>query len=546
MTSIPGVALLGVVACLAAATVIADDEFERVNRLRVQAGLDRLQPDPHLAEAARRHANYLDRHREPGSIAHGVSAHVESAGDSGFSGASPGERAIAAGYAHRQVLENVSMGYADAGSALDGLMSAIYHRFTFLDLFADRLGVAVGEHSRVFELGRSDLDAVCAAPPADALMRSPVDCLGHPMRHEHYDALCAALPDDALFRPPHTTACPDGTRLDGAYMSRICADPPAAARFGGHGRYYVPCDNGRKIAADWFGRACSGRVPGALYAASGSYYELCDAPVRVGAEWLEAYCGGLPDSARYSESMRYRLPCAAAHELKVEYLDALDARRLVGRPELVVWPPDGAADVPPAFFVEDPDPVPDREVTGYPLSLQVNPAYATKVELRRFTLYRVDGDDPVEVPQTRLLDHASDPNHVLSAHQYALFPLQRLDWGARYRAVAELSLDGVTRELEWEFTTRGGDVPLLTVAERSQRFVVDRGVKYLLYLPPNTDTELTALSTQIEHRRGTRVSIDAVDANTLSVVVESPRCDRISLRFNDGRAVTLIPTGCRG
>ena len=81
MTSIPGVALLGVVACLAAATVIADDEFECVNRLRVQAGLDRLQPDPHLAEAARRHANYLDRHREPGSIAHGVSAHVESAGD---------------------------------------------------------------------------------------------------------------------------------------------------------------------------------------------------------------------------------------------------------------------------------------------------------------------------------------------------------------------------------------------------------------------------------------------------------------------------------
>lgn len=539
-------ALWALLSCVAAAMAAGDDEFALVNLLRGQVGLGALRADPQLADAAQAHAAFLDLHREPGDVGHGVSAHAESADMQGFSGATPGERALAAGYPHRQVLENVSMGYADARSALDGLMSAIYHRLTFLNFSVDQLGVAVGEKSRVFVLGRSDLEAVCAAPPADAVMRTPVDCLGRAMRREHYDALCEALPDAALFRASHATACPDGTLLDAQFMADVCDAPPADARFRGHGRYYLVCDNERKLDARWFDRVCAGELPQALYRGSGSYYALCEPAVRVGAEWLENYCATLPESARYTESLRYRMPCAAAHELRVEFLDDLDAARLTPEPELVVWPPDGAERVPPAFFVEEPDPLPDLDVSGYPLSIQVNPARVSDVRVRRFALFRVvDGAD-VAVTETRLLDHDSDPNAALSPHEFALFPLQRLAWGARYRVEADLLLDGSERMLRWTFTTAGADSPLLTAATDRQRFFVDNGVTYLLYLPPGPDSTRTALSARAEYRRGTRLVMEAVDTNTLRVTVDAALCDRVRLNFDSGRVVTLIPTGCSG
>ena len=524
----------------------AGEEADLVNRLRERAGLGTLQIDPRLAEAARRHAAYLDRHREPGHTAQGVSAHQQLPERQGFSGASPADRAIAAGYPHHRVLENVSMGYEDAEQAIDGLMRAIYHRLTFLDLSADQLGAAVGQRSRVFLLGRSDISALCTSPPAEAGFRQPLDCLGRPMRREFYEDLCRRLPADALFRAPHPVACPDGTRLDAAFMQAVCKSPPVAARFGGHGRYYMPCDNGLRIDADWFLGVCDGRVPAALSGSSGDFYEICDGPQRVSAEWFEALCAELPTEARYRESLRYRRPCAESFDVRAEYFEQLDARRLRAAPPVVVWPPDGASDVPPAFFFEEPDPLPDHDVAGYPLSVQFNPGLVETVEMREFSLYRESAGVRDRIALTRLLDRRTDPHELLSDFEFVLFPLERLDWDTRYRVVVDVLLDGRPQRLEWAFTTRGGDIPLLLARSARQTFVVDRGVDYRLYLPPTDERALTVSSVRTEHRRGNRVDIDGIDGNTLRIRLEGHLCDRVRMRFDSGREVVLIPRGCAG
>jgi hypothetical protein len=113
----------------------------------------------------------------------------------------PAERALATGYPHRAVLENVSMGFRNADDAIDGLMSAIYHRLTFLGLEAEQMGVAVGERSRVFLLGRSDIAQLCEDPPAEALYPAPMDCPGQPMIGVRYCELCDGLPAEVVFRP---------------------------------------------------------------------------------------------------------------------------------------------------------------------------------------------------------------------------------------------------------------------------------------------------------------------------------------------------------
>lgn len=527
----------------------AGDEFDRVNALRAQAGLPTLAVNEALAAAAARHARYLDRHREPGAAAQGLSAHAERPGVAEFSGETPAARAIAAGYPHREVLENVSMGYADAASAIDGLMGAIYHRLTFLDLEMNEMGVAVGERSRVFMLGRTDLGTLCEAPPPAALSRAPLDCLGQPITRAHYEALCAGLPDEALFRGSHPIGCPNGARLDAAFMQSVCAAPPPEAAYDGRGRYYEPCENGTRIAARWFDAACEGRPPEALYAASGHYYEICEGPRKVQAEWFEAWCASVPEAGRYRDSGRYRRPCAADTHIRAEYLDELDAQVRAGLPEVVLWPPDGATDVPPAFFIEEPDPLPDLDLSGFPVSIQFNPAAAGEVEIRAFRLQRIGPDGAPAGDAAagfRLLDQGSDPNGLLSSHEFALFPLERLAWGSRYRASVDARVDGVPRAFAWSFETQGADTPLLTAPGARQRFVVQSGVDYLLYLPPDADHSFTVLSTRTRHQRGNRVTLELVDPNTLKVRVDARICDRIRMRFDSERTVELVPAGCAG
>lgn len=525
----------------------ADMGLDAVNDLRVAAGLPRLAPAALLAEAAQGHAAYLDRHRDPGKPALGLSAHEQQAGLPGFSGESPAARALAAGYPHREVLENVSMGYVDMAAALDGLMSAIYHRLTFLDLEADELGVAESERSRVFMLGRRDMSRVCGdAPPAGALFQTPVDCLGRTMTRAHYQRLCADLPDDALFRASHAVSCPNGQRLDAAFMASVCRHPPAAARFAGHGRYYLPCGDDTRIAARWFDAVCDDAASPPRYAANGQYYEICEPARQVHAEWLEAKCSTLPPEALYGDSGRYRRPCAGPDDIRVEFLDAMDRRKQLELPDIVVWPPSGAGDVPPAFFVEEPDPLPDLDVAGFPISIQINPAFAGKVVLKRFALSRLAGDRRVALDDVRVLDAANDPNGVLGTHEFALFPLQRLAWGTAYEAEAELILDGEPRQLAWRFTTQGADIPVKVAGQDSNRFLVRSGEPFLLVVPPRDGAPHTVLSSRTEHLRGNRVKLEVVDPNTLKVVIDADRCDRIRIRFDDGPLVQLVPEGCPG
>lgn len=535
--------LLSAVFCFAGLSQAGSD-FDLVNRLRVQAGLPTLAPEHSLSAAAVLHAGYLDSHRQPGDTGQGLSAHEQRHGKAGFSGETPAARSLAAGYPHREVLENVSMGYADADSAISGLMSAVYHRLTFLDFEADSLGVAVGEHSRVFMLGREDVGRLCDSPPDAARYRQPVACLGQSMTRDHYEALCADLPPAARFRPPHPITCANGVSLEASFMAGVCRQPPPEARFRGHGRYFVPCNNGTRVDADWFGALCDSPPAEAAYDASGSYYEICETPVRVHAEWLEAVCTALPPAARYTDSGRYRRPCAGDMDIRVEYLDGLDAAKQAQLPDVVVWPPRDAAAVPPAFFIEEPDPLPDLEVSGYPLSIQFNPAVAQQVDVLRFDLFRLEGDGRTPVEEVRLIDRASDPNQLLSAHEFVLFPLRRLAWGARYGVVVEAQLDGRVRRLEWQFKTEGQGLRLLTASRPTQRFVIRSGLDYLLYLPPQEGRAYTVLSSRTEHLSGNSLELAVVDPNTLRVRAELRYCDRIRVQFDDERLVELVPVGC--
>ena len=138
------------------------DAVAYLNEYRRGSGLSGLKQNQILSQAAKNHADYSAQNEYMG--------HDETAGRAKFSGADPVSRAIAAGYKSRHILENIAY-KNDFKEAVDGLFSAIYHRFAFLNLSVDEVGYALASKDKfnafVFEMGNSRLNAFCARGASD-------------------------------------------------------------------------------------------------------------------------------------------------------------------------------------------------------------------------------------------------------------------------------------------------------------------------------------------------------------------------------------------
>lgn len=138
------------------------DAVAYLNEYRRGSGLSGLKQNQILSQAAKNHADYSAQNEYMG--------HDETAGRAKFSGADPVSRAIAAGYKSRHILENIAY-KIDFKEAVDGLFSAIYHRFAFLNLSVDEVGYALASKDKfnafVFEMGNSRLNDFCARGASD-------------------------------------------------------------------------------------------------------------------------------------------------------------------------------------------------------------------------------------------------------------------------------------------------------------------------------------------------------------------------------------------
>ena len=521
-----------------------------LNQLRESAGMQRLHWNAELADAAQAHADYLAANPIPESGFFGGSAHRESTGLIGFTGVEPGARALQQGYPHRQVLENVSAGGNRVSDAIDGLMSAIYHRLGFLDFGIDELGSGRNDRQFVFLMGRGELRELCWSPPPDALVTTPVSCGDSVVTSDFIQRLCDQLPTQALLRAPWPVACGNGQRLNNDYMQSLCKSGfPAAAGLTGNGRYYPLCDPPVRVRKRWFDAFCAAPPAAAAFTQSGRYVELCEPTQRLDADWLEQRCANASEAERYTDSGKYLTPCEdESIQVRIEAMDGLEQQQQRRNPDVVMWPPDEAGNIPPAFFEEDPDPLPDRSVSGYPVSIQFNPATTESVELASFTLLKW-ADNGVEfswkpVGDTRILDQQTDPQKQLDARQFVLFPLQRLDWASHYRVEFEAWVDGEYRHYAWGFSTTDPGGPLLVVDRSDQQLLVSRAQRPLLVIPPRREA-YSVNQLKVSWRGDTKVDITSLDGNTARLTIDWRNCLPVKVAVEDGRSVTIRRRDCR-
>ena len=145
------------------------DGLGYLNYLRKEAGLPALAKSELLERSARNHARYLTDYPDEGHDEKHTASPL-------FSGETPSDRAASVGYPYGGVRENVSTGRIQRGASsggdtvrqqADGLMAAVYHRFSLLEQGIDEAGAAYeeqnGNQALVVNQGNSLYRKLCAS-----------------------------------------------------------------------------------------------------------------------------------------------------------------------------------------------------------------------------------------------------------------------------------------------------------------------------------------------------------------------------------------------
>ena len=127
--------------------------LDYLNNLRDKAGMPEFTSQSQLDTSAKNHSNYMQTNN--------VFSHGEDSTKSGYTGDYASSRAIYAKYQNTGVSENISAKQSSVENSIDGLMSAIYHRFGFLSLNVDEIGIGITGQYYSYNMGNSVLTNLC-------------------------------------------------------------------------------------------------------------------------------------------------------------------------------------------------------------------------------------------------------------------------------------------------------------------------------------------------------------------------------------------------
>ncbi len=368
--------------------------LSHLNTIRSNAGLIKLKHNPALEKAAWAHAKYL--------ILNQVYGHYEKRDSMGYTGSTPAQRVVKAGYPSTFVMENLSINSKDQKKSVDTLLSAIYHRFVFLDFDKDEIGIGLYESKKkrrknsthVYNLGSANVAKLCSQT---FIMES--------------------------------------------------------------GKYYIKnaCKNEDKMIPEYI-------------------FE------------------------REKKSVQRK------------------------NSDIVLFPYDGQNNIWPAFYKETPDPLPYYDVSGYPASVQFNPAYYKNVQLSSFRLYDASGK---ELKETKILQQSNDHNHLFTKLQFALMPLKRLDFSKTYTAEFKAMADGKPIHKRWSFSTTVLNEKVYTITEDRTDITLSAGTSIVLYIVPGSKKNIVR-----SYKTRGKIEVGFLDQNTVKVTAPSKvKSRKVSLDF---------------
>ncbi|MCK4442744.1 MAG: CAP domain-containing protein [Sulfurovaceae bacterium] len=241
----------------------------------------------------------------------------------------------------------------------------------------------------------------------------------------------------------------------------------------------------------------------------------------MGSHNLEEIC----QKKNSISSGEYAKDICADKSLKIEakifnHILDLNRRR---NPKLITYPFNKQKDIPPAFYDELPDPLPNYSVSGFPISINFNESYFKKINMISFKLF---DDKSKEITETIVYNHETDPNKRLKKFEFALFPLKRLAWNSRYSVKAIYEADGKLRNKQWEFKTREFAIPFYKVTSNQNSFKINKGEPAIFYFPPQSKKDILG-----NLKYPATFDISFVDKNTIKLIANRTQNNRITINI---------------
>lgn len=234
------------------------------------------------------------------------------------------------------------------------------------------------------------------------------------------------------------------------------------------------------------------------------------------------------------EGHYYQDICRRSARISSVKFDAVKGKTQAANPPIVVWPPDSARDVPVVFYEEIPDPLPNLSISGYPVSIQFNPHYIDDVQMQEFTLFHIKADQRHRVSPIHVMDRQNDPNDKFTEHQFALFPLQRLEWGSEYQAVATFIHNGKSFRKAWRFHTVKMPYDLFRIRARKEVLLLEPNKTYGIFIVPQNNLPFVE---RLQWKSPSTVFVETAwyDKNTILLSLSGEHCQEVVFSLNENR-----------
>jgi len=200
--------------------------------------------------------------------------------------------------------------------------------------------------------------------------------------------------------------------------------------------------------------------------------------------------------------------------------------------KVVYYPYAGERNISPAFYNESPDPLPKYKVSGFPISVQFNPAYYQNIKLKKFSLYTSQGK---EIKKTKILTAKNDPNHLFTKLEFALMPLARLEYAEKYTVIFEAKAGHKSIKKKWSFYTIKPKGNYFRIAKHTQSIEVLSGTTIILYLVPSHRKDIIKSYTM---KKGIKATF--LDQNTLKILLPKRKYNStLKIKFSNNKRLTL-------
>jgi len=225
-------------------------------------------------------------------------------------------------------------------------------------------------------------------------------------------------------------------------------------------------------------------------------------------------------SQSFRGSGKYMLGCSD-ETLRIREKDFSQAINYAKQtnPDIIVYPYNDQRDVPPVFYDESPDPLPGLDVSGFPISVEFNDFFYKNVTVLSFSLYDNKGI-PIEV---KPMDKESDIHQRFTAYQFAIFPIKRLEYNAKYHVEIVYKDKNNIKKKSWAFYTTRIQDEFHKVTKLYDELTIVPKKSYVIYFEPVDGHDLLT-DLQIPQE----LDVQFLDHNTIKLTMIPELSDNIS------------------